>query len=149
MFPKTHIMAGAILSSLIFIIFPEIGWFNAAIIFASSVLIDFDHYLYYAVKKRDLSLKRAYNYFIRLRSCSLENKESNYKYPLLIFHGIEFCLFLLILSIFSNFFWWVFIGFVIHMLLDYLETLILGRNITFKLSQIYVLVRNKNKKDFK
>jgi hypothetical protein len=34
---------------------------------AGSVLIDVDHYAWYAVHRRDFSLRRAYRYFLRVR----------------------------------------------------------------------------------
>jgi hypothetical protein len=145
MLPLYHGILGAAISIILLLAFPQIGWLGASIIFLSSILLDFDHYLYYAIKKRDLSLKRAYAYFIRLRRYGIDNEDYAYKRPILIFHGIEFCIILLLLSIFSKFFLWVFIGFMIHMLLDYLEMIASKQPMYFKFSQIYVLARNKSK----
>ena len=148
MLPKTHIFLGAIISFFILMIFPQIGWLNALIIFLSSVILDVDHCLYYAVKKRDLSLKRAYSYFVMLRNKGYCNS-SLYKQPILIFHGIEFCLVLLVLSIFSSFFLWILIGFLIHMVLDYTEAFYFHQSLASKFSQIYALARNKNRKELR
>ncbi len=58
MLPKHHVVLGFVISLTVFIIFPSIGLISFLIIWASSVLIDFDHYLYYVFKKKDFSLKR-------------------------------------------------------------------------------------------
>ena len=143
MVPLIHFLLSLIIAVLVYPIF---GW-AVLMIFIGGVLIDVDHYLYYALKKKDLSLRRAYRYFVRLRERSIKGKTLNIKYPILIFHGIEFCIILLVLSIFSSFFWRVLIGIIIHLALDYTETLISGRSISFKLSQIYVIASNKHRKE--
>lgn len=122
------------------------------LIFLSNSLLDVDHYLYYICHKKDWSLKNSYNWFIQriLKIDKLSKKEQQrYKKILLIFHGIEFWVILIFLSFFYPFLLWVLLGAVIHMVLDIMEQrkdkeLVLG-----KISQIYVCIKNKNKKEFK
>ena len=64
MLPKQHLFYGAIFALALFLIFPEIGLIGGLLIFFSTVLIDFDHYIYYVIKKKDLSLKNAYNSYL-------------------------------------------------------------------------------------
>ena len=63
MYPKHHILLGFIFSVFVFILFPKIGILGVSIIFLSSFLIDVDHYIGYAIRKRDL-----YTILIRLFS---------------------------------------------------------------------------------
>jgi len=46
MTPRYHFIIGAIVSLLLWL-HPEINYITASIIFLSSILIDFDHYIYY------------------------------------------------------------------------------------------------------
>ena len=146
MLPSRHIIFGAIISFLILLFFPQIGWFGFLIIFLSSVLIDFDHYLYYVVKKKDFSLRNAYRYFIEGRkiwlSLSKKQKET-FESGIIIFHGIE-CWILLILLIFvSKLFIFVLIGIAIHMILDFIDLYRHNLPLHTKFSQIWVHKRNK------
>ena len=56
MLPKYHIIFGFLFSLILFIFFPFIGLGGFLIIFASSVLIDVDHYAYYLFKNKILSI---------------------------------------------------------------------------------------------
>ena len=92
MLPKYHITLGAIVSLIIYLFFP-ITIFQAIVIFLSSFLIDCDHYLYYFLKTKDFSFKKAVKYNIKNRERQISlpfDKKNYYKRPILIFHGIEF-----------------------------------------------------------
>lgn len=122
MLPKYHIVLGFIFASFLFFIFPEINLLGFFIIFFSSFLIDVDHYLYYVFTKRDISLKNAYGFFIKKRRKTLKlSKEKRIKLNtnFLIFHKIEFILFMFLLGSFiSKLFLFVFLGMIFHLFLD-------------------------------
>ena len=150
MIPKYHIIFGAILSLIIYLLFP-ITLFQTTIIFLSSFLIDFDHYLYYFLKTKDASLKNAKNYFLKLKKNFLSlspKKRKDYKRPILVFHGIEFWIFLIFLSYLNKIFLFVLIGVMFHMFFDFIEIIYIREPLAIKLSCIYVYLTNKNKKVF-
>jgi len=149
MLPKTHIILGAVLSLLIYLIFPEIGFLATAIIFLSSVLIDVDHYLYYAIKTNNWSLKDAYRGFLKntdsFRKLSKQEREE-YSTAVIIFHGVECLIVLIILVQFYSIFIWVLLGFFIHLILDFIDMFRNKDSFYTKSSQLVVLYKNKSKK---
>jgi len=114
MLPKWHALLGAIFSIILVILFPAIGWLGAFVIFASSVLIDVDHYLWYVWKEKDWSLKKAYFY--------LKNSKRKVK-RMMILHTFEFLLLLGIASFYSKFLFYILIGFVFHSIVDIIDML--------------------------
>ena len=121
--PSQHIILGAIFSFLLYILSPQIGITGTLIIFLSSFLIDFDHYLIYVAIKKDLNPFKAYkfhtskeNFFLNLPR-SERNKLS---FGVYIFHGIELIAILGILAIIFNNFLLLFVitGFAFHLILD-------------------------------
>ena len=122
MLPKSHILLGFIFSLILFIIFPKIGIIGFVIIFFSSFLIDVDHYIYYVFKKRDLSLKNAYSWFIQKRKkyLTLSRKKRNEIYTEAhFFHGVEILIILFLLGLFVHkYFCYILIGFAFHLFLD-------------------------------
>jgi len=122
MYPGKHVIYGLIFS---IIMLPLINFnlFYASIIFLSSVLIDFDHYLIYVFRKRSPNLKKAIKYFMSFKKkihYYLDRKKK-VKGPIVVFHTIEFLLAAFILSLFSKFIMLIFIGFVFHSLLDMID----------------------------
>ena len=108
MLPKYHALYGAVFSLFVHIFaFPGYGVFAAIVVFLSTVFIDVDHYLFYVYKKADLSLVRAYYYFLK-----------GGDHRLMIFHTIEFVLLLYLLSFYSKYFLFVIAGFLFHWGLD-------------------------------
>jgi len=149
MLPKTHIIVGIIVSLIIFIFWPSAGLFNISIIFLSSILTDFDHYLYFIWTKKDFSLVHAYRWFVRNRKFTASipfSQRRKYKLPVMIFHGIEFWIFLLVLSFMNKIFIWVLVGTIAHMFVDFTELITLNIPLYTKISQIYVYIQNKGKK---
>jgi hypothetical protein len=149
MLPKTHVIAGIILSFAIFLLWPAIGLFYLLIFFFSSILIDFDHYLYFIWAKKDFSLAHAYKWFVAkrdfIRSLPL-SKKAKYQHAVLIFHGIELWVIVLLLSFIHPMFVYVLFGITIHMFFDFIEIIYYKNPIYSKISQIYVYFSNKNKK---
>jgi hypothetical protein len=146
MLVNRHIIFGAIISIFLLFLFPPIGIFNASLIFLSSVLIDFDHYLYYIIKKHDFSLKKAYLWSLNGRKSWLKlDKEQKLKYELAVFafHGLEFCLILLFLLLISNIFFWILLGVVIHLGLDFIDIFINNDVFYQKVSPLYTHIINK------
>jgi hypothetical protein len=140
MLPKYHVLYGLILSIVLFLILPTIGWIGAGIIFLSSFLIDVDHYIYYVFKERKISLRRALNNFLekRRRLSKMDIKKRNKFYSGFCFlHGIEILLILFIFGIFvSKYFLSIFIGFTFHLFLDLTEEI--NKNLRLdKISIIY------------
>jgi len=109
MLPQWHFLLGAIFSLLLWPIFGS----SSLIIFASSFLVDFDHYLLYVKLTKNYNLFGAY-YFMK----KLAKKKSKKKY-LFVFHTIEFWLLLIAASLYSRFIFLIFIGVILHMLFDF------------------------------
>lgn len=110
MLPKAHIFFGAIFSIVLY--FFGFNLFQCTIIFLSSFLIDFDHYAWFVIKKKNFNLKKAF-YFLK----AMDKK----KPVMMLFHTFEFILFILILSFFYNIFLFVLIGMLFHSLLDIID----------------------------
>lgn len=122
MYPSQHLFFGIIFALILFFIFPQINYIGFLIIVLSSFLIDVDHYLWYVYKKKDWSLKNAYNWSIEIikKALSLPRRQRNEFYGGFCFlHGIEilFILFFLGISV-SNVFLFIFVGIAFHLLLD-------------------------------
>ena len=101
------------------ILYPFIG-INSLIVFLSGFLFDVDHYFYYAIKKKDISLMNSYRY--SLSGSKLNKKRNNEKEDCFhIFHTIEVWILLIILSLFVKEFIFVFIGLMFHMFLDWIK----------------------------
>jgi hypothetical protein len=112
MLPKWHLLFGAIFSLILYLLF-SITIFQASLIFLSSVLIDFDHYLWAIKRKKYFSLKEVYLWN--------KNLPKKHKPIMHIFHSIEFIVFIAILSFYFDFFLFILIGIVFHSLLDIIE----------------------------
>ena len=153
MLPKSHIIIGFVLTLIIFLIFPSLTIFGAIIIFLSSFLIDFDHYLYFVINKKSFNLKKAYVWFVQKSAAFKKlNKEEQEKYKrgIIIFHGVECWVLLILLIIFFNkFFLFVLIGIAIHMVLDFIDLYQNKQPLYVKTSQIYTHIKNKKAVEFK
>jgi len=141
MLPKWHILYGAIFTVILYFIF-RINLLQSILIFFSSVIIDVDHYFWYIKNKRDFSLKRAYNWHIKMPKDLPE--------PFLhIFHVIEILIVLSILSYFWIGFLFVLIGILFHSILDLIE---MSYYNTLKLREFSILnylIRKKLNKKIK
>ena len=109
MLPRNHIYLGLIFSIIIYLYTPA-SYFQASLVFFASFLIDFDHYVWYVLRKKDFSLKNAY-YFLK--------GISGYHKPTMMFiHTIEFHIFTGLLIFFWSGFFFVLLGMVFHSILD-------------------------------
>ncbi len=144
---QKHIIINLIVS-LIFLFFVEPLF--VLIIFLSSILIDFDHYIYYIFEKKRFYIKSAFNWYIleknRFHKLSQEEKKKH-RYFIFVFHGLEILLILFLLSIHFKYFLFVFIGFSIHLAEDAAEAFkfkYLSRKL-FLSYAIYLHIKNKVK----
>ena len=123
MLPKSHIILGAVFSALLWFFLPQIAWYNILLVFLASFLIDFDHYMCAVRKNRSLSLKRALNYYYELgkRETSEFKKGIKKKGHFHIFHTVEFHLFVLLIGLWFEPFFFIFIGMIFHSLMDLID----------------------------
>jgi hypothetical protein len=150
MLPKIHIILGGFFSIIIYFVF-SISFFQASLIFLSSFLIDFDHYLYYIFIKKDFNLKRAHRWFVKKRYNWIalsKDKRSKFKLPIFIFHGIELLIILILFYFLNKIFLEIIIGVLFHMSLDFIELYYFKMPLYSKMSQVYVHFKNKNKPEF-
>jgi hypothetical protein len=150
MLPKTHAILKAIFSILLYVLF-HTSLFNVLIVFLSSFLIDFDHYLWFLYRKKSFNLKKAYFWFKEKRKKWLElskKEREKHRRAYLIFHSIEFWMLLLFLSFFNKIFLFILLGVLFHMIFDYIEIFYVKEKFYFKLSLIWIYLKNKDKKHF-
>jgi len=148
--PKWHILIGFTFAFLLIQLF-NISLIAGLAVFLSSFLIDLDHAFRYTLKTRNInpflfhkhSQKRAKIWL----SLSKEQRKSK-KYPIYIFHGIEFIFLLIILSSYFSIFFWILLGAIIHLIADYSFMISNQEPLDVKFSQIYNLIRNPKKEKF-
>lgn len=123
MLPRWHIFYGAIFTLVIWAIIPTINPFYLGLLFLASFLIDFDHYIEAVLHTKKLSLFKAFDYYKSLQQREQESykKGLRKKGEFYIFHTVEFHLFIVLLSIFFPFLFYIFLGMVFHSLLDILD----------------------------
>lgn len=147
--PLKHLILGVAFSAILFLIFHKIGLIGFFLIIFSTFFIDVDHYFVYVYRKKDFSLKNAYNWFIKkerkLKKLS-RGRRKKYKSEILIFHGIEFWIFLVVLSFINIYFLFIFIGIMFHIFLDFIHSII-EKEPYNKFSQIYNWEANKGKEN--
>ncbi|MDP1695670.1 MAG: hypothetical protein Q8L29_02015 [archaeon] len=111
-----------IFSVILWLIWPQISLLEAVIIFLSSFLIDFDHYVSAVYNTGKLGLRSSFEHYEERRKIYLIKKAKGIfmKDHLQIFHTIEFNL--LILGLVLIFVWkpliYAFIGMLFHSVLD-------------------------------
>lgn len=144
-FPS-HIGLGLIFAGIIYYFFPEVGLIGGFIIFLSSVLIDLDHQFYIMYKKKTLNMIKVHKYLVERRKRFLQmpmKKRKDYFSGMYILHGFEILGLLALLSILSKYFFFVFLGFAFHLILD----LIFGAIFIKKADRFSLLWKiRKNKK---
>lgn len=120
MLPRWHILLGALFSILIAVFMPEIPFYSLVLVFLSSFLIDFDHYMCAVFKTKKISLLRAFEYHEKegFKMMEMHKRGIRKKGDFHIFHTIEFHILVAILGIFFVPFLYIFIGMTFHSLLD-------------------------------
>ena len=123
MFPKWHVIYGALFTLIIFLAAPHVGWINLVLIFLASFLIDFDHYINAVKRTKKLGLREAWHYHMEegKRAHSERAKGIRRRGDFHLFHTIEFHALIAIIGIFFSPFFYIFIGMVFHNLLDVMD----------------------------
>ena len=103
MFLPYHFFVGLIVS---LVLYPLYG-LNVLIVFFANLLIDIDHYILYIFKFKSFNVLKANKYFMNHVGTSF-----------LFLHTAEFVILLLIFSLYSNFAFFILMGFAVHLLLD-------------------------------
>ena len=150
MYPIQHLVLGILFSLILIVNFPQIDLVGFSLVVLSTFLIDVDHYLFYAVKKRDINVRNAYKWFVKFtekRKKLSVRKRKKYKHHILIFHGVEFWAILAVLSFVHVFFFYMFLGVVFHIFLDMAVLTYSKMGFSCIISQTYNLWHNRNKKD--
>jgi len=107
MLPKYHVLLGVLFCIILYPLFK----INVILIFLAAVFIDFDHYLRYLITNNDTSLKNAYKFHLT----------GEFHNILDIFHTIEVFILLVILSFYSNLFYFILIGVTFHQIFDLID----------------------------
>ena len=105
----------SILISLVYILFTR-NYLFALLCLISSVIIDIDHYILYAVFRKDLSIVKAYKLIEKMDRNEIPDKNKG-KLPL-IFHSIEFVAIISLLSFYFPFMIPVTAGVIFHFITD-------------------------------
>ena len=118
--PRWHILFGVILTALFWIASPKINLLYLTLLFLSTFLIDFDHYVCAVknTKKWGLSCAFEYHEKTKIEEKRLIAKGIKKKGDFHIFHTIETHILIGILSLFWGGFFYIFLGMVFHSLLD-------------------------------
>jgi len=151
--PRKHLIYGSLFALACYFLFGVVGIWEAFIIWICSwLIIDLDHAVRYSIKSRDFNprkfLKSGRKFEKIWEKVSKEDKKK-YKNPFFVFHGVESLILLFLLSFWWEFFFWCFIGFLFHLILDWINLYSREENVLAKISIIYVLFRNKKKEDFR
>lgn len=131
MLPKWHALFGILISFILYF-FTTITLFEVSLFFLASVLIDFDHYVWYVLRKRNWSLKKAYHY--------LKDLPKDSKPVMMFIHTIEFHIFTGLLIFFWEGFLFILLGMIYHSVLD-----IITNPLKREFSFIKYLISDKNK----
>jgi hypothetical protein len=120
MLPRYHIILGAIFTLVFWIVFPWTEWYYIALIFLSSFLIDFDHYMNAVLKTRKMGLFKAFAYHKKLEKIDLAEYKRGIrrKGDLHVFHTLEFTALTFALGLVWLPFLYVFIGMFFHSVVD-------------------------------
>ena len=123
MLPKYHIILGAVFSAVVWFLFPGVAWYSITLIFLSSFLIDFDHYMCSVLKNKSLSLSKALKYYYKLNEAGDKEFKIGIKRKgdFHVFHTVEFHAFVLITGLFFQPFLFIFMGMVFHSLMDLID----------------------------
>ncbi len=146
MMPKWHIFYGVIFSSLLYFV-TGYTLIASLIVFLSSIFIDLDKVILFILKEKSLNFFEFWRQEILKRKLWEKRKNNTkFKHEIRFLHGIEVFIILLIFSIIHEFFFFIFLGFFFHILLDVFDYVYHGEDFFNKLSIIYTMITNKNKK---
>jgi len=101
-----------ITGAICMLLYHQVGWLNVLVAMTFGVLVDADHYLWYILKFKSFDLKKSMNYFNNIKDASR---------ILLPFHWVEWCVVLLVLSLYFEIATYALLGYTIHISLDFLQ----------------------------
>jgi hypothetical protein len=120
MLPRWHILYGGLFTLLIWFFSQNLNPIYLILVFLSSFLIDFDHYIVAVHRTKKYRLKHSFNYHKEAEKKFLKNKAKGIreKTDFHLFHTIEFHVLLALLGMIWIGFFYIFIGMFFHSLLD-------------------------------
>jgi hypothetical protein len=123
MLPRWHVILGAIFTFIFSIVFPKVEIFYLSLMFLSSFLIDFDHYVVAVRKNKHFSLIRAFRYHDLMEIKHKEEKVSGIRNrgDFHIFHTVEFHIIIFLLGFLWAGFFYILIGMVFHSITDVID----------------------------
>lgn len=136
---KTHIIIGVFFSVVLYFIL-QMTIIQTIIVFLSSVLIDFDHYIWYVMKKKDYNIKRCYTFFKKV----VKEKHKPMKH---IFHTLEVLFVIVFFGIYFHILLLVAIGMLFHSLLD-LINLVKKDKFECRIFSLFVKEQNHEAKEW-
>jgi len=135
---SVHLLISSVLAA---IIYPSHGW-KVLLILVGGVLIDIDHYIWYACKYRNFNIVKSYRFYLK----NLEtNNFSNVYGLLLVFHTAEFLLAMSLFSFYNEYALLFTIGLLTHYIADLIFTLSVAKRFVANHSIISWILKNKQK----
>ncbi|MFH1889137.1 MAG: hypothetical protein ABH806_03505 [Candidatus Omnitrophota bacterium] len=118
---KQHIIVGTLVAAAVsWYVSPKAG----ISVLAAGALMDVDHYLWYTIKFKDWSLRRAMRFF--------EAKEVDNYYCLCVLHTVEaIAVYIACALLMRGTIFWISVGCIIHMALDVADS-IRGRGLLLR-----------------
>jgi hypothetical protein len=108
----SHIISGSVVAGIV-------GYFHsfygAAFVWAGSALLDIDHYLWYALRFQDWSIRRANAFYVA--------KKADLYYCLCVFHTLEFIVLCIAGLWMSGPVFWLACGALFHIALDVIQSM--------------------------
>ena len=125
MLPRWHILFGTMFTLLIFIASPEINLIYLTLLFLSTFLIDFDHYLCSILKTKKIGLFHSFAYHDEMKEQAIKDRAKGIRErgDFHIFHTLEFHILVGLLGFVWIGFFYIFIGMIFHSLLDIVSLL--------------------------
>ena len=124
MYPIPHLIMSLVPFVLISLVYGWLGIF----FWLGAVFVDFDHYIWYVIRKRDFSLKNAYIYGKKI------TEEESYLH---IFHTVEFLILISIWALYSKLIFMIVLGLAFHMVIDFGD--MINRKIFFARNFFYFM----------
>ena len=129
-----HFITSVLLATFLY---PFYG-LNSLFVLIGGFLIDIDHYLYTLLKFKNLSIIDSYKFYTGKRI------KKRFGKVILLFHNIEFLSIMTVLSFFSNTFYLITLGVMLHYFLDFIEQFFVLGKVTVTSSIVIKLFRNRN-----
>jgi hypothetical protein len=124
MMPKIHVFAGLVGAVGLWLVF-DVGWFFCLVFWGASFLIDVDHYFFYVWSERNWSLWKAFKLFLlKKKKYEAMNRKERKKVMkgFWVLHGLEWVLLFGVFGYFIwNMFYFVALGFLFHLVLDWVD----------------------------